>query len=126
MLKNEVDEDDCANVFELYRKMLKSANFEVSTPSTYIERGSSKCVEYLKSIDSDIRPEDLYERLKEQSNNVADYVKDFGGSSNPKSNWKYRNIIEKVKETGSVKIINRKPLRLAYDHKQGSLDGKNN
>ncbi len=37
MLKNKVDEDDCATVFELYSEMLKTANSDVCTPSTSVK-----------------------------------------------------------------------------------------
>jgi len=116
--------EDADKAISLLRQMFKQRNISISEADTYIQRNLNKALNILKNEGiAGLIADDLFDKVVEYgaSSDQQQARADLGMLRSWRENKKWREIIESLKRSPLVNIVQRKPLTLAYDHNKGDI-----
>ena len=104
--------------------MFEQHNISISQADTYIQRNLNKGIDVLieESLEG-LEMKSLFEKILQYGTkeDQEQAKADLGMVSDQHLNKKWRSVIDTMKRSPRLKIINRKPLIFAYDHSKGDL-----
>lgn len=116
--------EDADKAISLMKSMLAQRNISISEADTYVSRQYKRCITILKeeSIHG-INTHDLFDKLLSfgSAEQITESLGDLGRNGNTRENWKWREVVEKLKRSPVVVIVNEKPVVLAYAHSKGDI-----
>jgi len=123
--RKETDEVDADIAISLMKKMFDGQNISISEIDTYISRQSQRGIKVLQSAGNEgLSADQLLSQLKTTGvgEEKSQCILDLGHEISMRKNFKWRTVVNKLKRSPLVKILQNKPLQLAYNSEAGKLN----
>jgi len=125
--KDIVEIEHIDKTLTLFKAMLAQQGVAIEEADTYLTRQSKHVIKILQedtSFPDGMNVEQIMKMMHEQGTveEIQHVKRDLGDGTTLSSNWKLRELFEKVKKMRSVKIVQNKPLLLLYKKELGSMD----
>jgi len=116
--------EDADKAIRVLRNMFKQRNISISEADTYVQRNLNKSLNILKTAGlAGLTADDLYQNVMEYGDSSAQQQAraDLGLLKSWRENKKWREVIEALKRSPLINIVQRKPLTLSYDLNKGDI-----
>ena len=123
--RRECDVVDADNAISLMKQMFEGQNISISEANTYISRQVPRAIKILKGAEKEgLNSNELFSELKNSGTDEekSQFILDLGILPQIRDNFKWRNTIDKLKRNTLVKVLQEKPLQLAYNYDAESLN----
>ena len=109
--------EDAGKAISLIKEMFKQRNISISEADTYVNRQFNRCMQILHDSSANgLETHELFEKLLStgSAEEIAESMNDLGRNGSMTENKKWREVIEKIKQSHLITKVRFKPLTFAY------------